>query len=150
MKKIFLNNSGKLYDCTCKHLVNYKETRLKYSQVALQLSESASARVLYNHNLIRNIYFAQFFTLEVNANLRMKGSIRSLLWVMSDRGHFSVVSSGCSLLPTKYTCTCSISMWSAKKRFPRLTRDQCPFISQCKRKKVYFSPYIYAKAMKNP
>ena len=27
---------------------------------------------------------------------------------------------------------------------------QCPFISQCKPKKVYFNPYIYAKAPNNP
>ena len=30
-----------------------------------------------------------------------------------------------------------------------LLLKKCPFISQCKQK-VYFNPYIYAKAMKNP
>ena len=32
----------------------------------------------------------------------------------------------------------------------RFTRDYCPFISQCKQKKVYFNPYIYAEATNNP
>ena len=37
--------------------------------------------------------------------------------------------------------------WNASQRF---TCDQCCFISQCRQKKVYFNPYIYAQAMKNP
>ena len=36
----------------------------------------------------------------------------------------------------------------ARSAFQRFTRDQCPCISQCKRIKVYFNPYIYAKAIK--
>ena len=34
--------------------------------------------------------------------------------------------------------------------FTRFTHDPCPFISQCKTKKLYFNPYIYAKATNNP
>ena len=38
----------------------------------------------------------------------------------------------------------------ARSASQRLTSDKCPFISQCKRKIVYFNPYNYAKAMKIP
>ena len=36
------------------------------------------------------------------------------------------------------------------KRGKKFTHDQCPFISQCKEKKVHFNPYIYAKVTNNP